>query len=353
MITSKYRPQKFDEVVGQDLVKKVLKSIIKNPYEAPKSIILQGPFGCGKTTLARIFARALNCKEDGIEPCLECSICKNDIQMSAFYREYDVAMVGNVEDMRDLRGTFHYSLSKGWKVIVFDEAHLASKKSQSALLKEIEESPDKVFFIFCSTDVEKILNTVRSRSLELRFELLSSEEIAKNINEIAEQKDKNISEEIVDLISLRSKGHMRNAHMMLDRFFMIGEKDFKDSIKSSENLFIKYFYNITIQNNQKIFNIVDKLMTFPLADLRTDFQNVVLRLTEVLVGYREGDEIEKKIVKNLKGKIFKIIKQSDWILSNFNSDLSFKACMLSLYQLLGGSGGESNKKSRYEKAKKR
>ena len=98
MITQTYRPQKFSDVAGQELNKRILKAIVKRPQDSPRSILMAGEYGTGKTTCARIFARALNCENphDG-EPCGKCNSCKEDIGYSSYYAEYDAAVIGNVE----------------------------------------------------------------------------------------------------------------------------------------------------------------------------------------------------------------------------------------------------------------
>ena len=161
--------------LGHELVIKTLKCIVKNPSQSPHSIILQGEFGTGKTTCSRILARALNCrnrKSDG-DACGECSVCTCNIDESIYYEEYDSAMVGSVDAIRNLRQSFYFNNDLGWKIIVFDECHLMSKAAQSALLKVIEEVTDNIIFVFATTDIDKVLPTIRSRSLELRFSLVN------------------------------------------------------------------------------------------------------------------------------------------------------------------------------------
>ena len=110
------RPKTFAEVAGQDLNKKILMAIVKNPEEAPKSLVLQGFYGSGKTTMARIFARALNCEnpKNG-EPCCKCANCIEDIDSCYYYQEYDAAVVGSVDNIRELRDTFYYKGNCGHK----------------------------------------------------------------------------------------------------------------------------------------------------------------------------------------------------------------------------------------------
>ena len=122
MITQEFRPRTFSEVAGHRLVVDTLKCIVKNPKNSPRSIVLQGEFGTGKTTCARILARALNCKHQvNGDACGVCELCKSNIDESMFYEEYDSAIVGNVDSVKDLRQTFYFNNELGYKVIVFDE----------------------------------------------------------------------------------------------------------------------------------------------------------------------------------------------------------------------------------------
>ena len=201
MISQDYRPQRFEDVAGQDLVKELLKSIVKNPDTAPKSIILQGEYGTGKTTCARILARALNCpnSKNG-DACGICDFCKSNIEHTIFYQEYDSAMIGNVSDIKDLKDTFYFDKSLGYKVLVLDEAQLMTPQAQSALLKTLEESNSGIFFILCTTHIDKILPTIKSRSLKLRFDLINENEIKKNLENIIKNKQISINYDIINLI---------------------------------------------------------------------------------------------------------------------------------------------------------
>ena len=163
MITQQYRPKTFSAVAGHKGVIETLKCIVKNPENAPRTIILQGEYGTGKTTCARILARALNCpNQKGGEPCGDCPVCNSDLDLSPYYSEYDSAIIGNVDTIRGLRDTFYYNSDDGYKVIVLDECHLISKQAQAALLKVFEETKGNIFFVLCTTDAQMLLPTIRS-----------------------------------------------------------------------------------------------------------------------------------------------------------------------------------------------
>ena len=134
MLATKYRPKRFGEVVGQDNVVSVLKSITKSPIVSPRSIILYGPWGSGKSSLARIFVRALNCQfKREKEPCLVCEVCAGELSFSSFYQELDATQVGNVEFIRSYRNDLQLvSVPKNFnRVIIFDESQSASVLSNN------------------------------------------------------------------------------------------------------------------------------------------------------------------------------------------------------------------------------
>lgn len=360
MITQQYRPKTFKEVAGHKNITDVLKCIVKSPDNSPRTIILQGEFGTGKTTCARILARALNCpnQKDG-EPCGNCPICNSDLDLSPFYAEYDSAVVGGVDQIRDLRETFYFNSDKGYRVIVLDECHLISKTAQSALLKVFEETKGRIFFVLCTTDAQMLLPTIRSRSLELRFNLIPPDDLKQNIKSIAEKENIQIDDKIVDLIVSRSEGHARNAQMLLDRYQLLGDV-FVESVKSSKDDFAKLLwlcaqssmlkrglsegklpetYRPKLDEYKKnISDIIYKLQCNSLVSLKVDYEDTVLDISKLSVGMNINCDIPElvsfsnyaKQSKQLFIEIFRLLT-SDTIVGSFKSDKMFQAAMWVLY----------------------
>ena len=335
MITQDFRPATLNELAGQDLNKKILRSIIKDPTVAPKTLIFQGQMGTGKTSSARIFAKALNCEAKTNQPCGKCPSCLEDMESSSYYYEYDSSMIGNVETIRNLRDTFSYSRSTGYKVIVIDEIQVSSKQSQSALLKVLEEAPSNTFFVMATTDVDKVLPTIRSRSMELRFDLVRQPDIIENLKGITLQKGIAVPDHLLELIAKRSRGHMRNAHMLLDQYYLIGEESFQEAVTSSMDSFIEYLKGLVTGDKERTFRAIDALLSFPLADLISDYQDLVNLLAENMVAYKESPELAD-IMKALGGNILPVIRLllSDWILDGFKSDITLRATLLCIFQML-------------------
>ncbi len=331
------RPEIFEEIAGHDIAKKILKSIIKNPEKSPKVFIFEGQMGTGKTTTARILARALNCespKSSG-SPCLECENCKQDLDTSNYYYEYNAAVVGNVEDMKRLKETFAYSTGAKWKVIVFDEVQGASAASQGILLKELEDVIHNNFYVFCTTEVRKVINTIQSRALSLNYDKIGSKDMLEGLNRLIKRENLTVPPEIIQSIIKRSNGHMRDAHKYLYLYSLVNDEViFQEFIrvadKEFKNLFISLF-----KPKEVYFTALGNLLTFPLVDLKNDFQNLLLEITKAFVGIEEGDEQVKEILK-LYGNgwlNFSKLLLSPWILDSFHSDITFQTAFLGLYQM--------------------
>ena len=332
MLTQICRPQSFSEMAGQEQVKELLKAIVRNPEGAPRTLILQGEYGTGKTTSARIFAKALNCRnktKDG-DVCGHCDVCLSNIDKSMYYDEFDSAVIGNVTDIKELKDTFYFDKNLGYKVITLDETHLMSSQSQSTLLKVLEESNSGIFFVLCTTNAEKILPTIRSRSLKLRFDLVNSVDIKNNLNAIISKNGYLVSEEVVDLIVERSRGHLRDAHMLLDEFLLLGEDEFKIVTQSSEELYYKLILATMRNDLITVKKIIEIMQSFPLFSLKQDYEVAVLNIIKVGLGVEQTtNKYLAFLVALYKERIFTIIDilNRKEIYEMFVSDKRFQAAM--------------------------
>ena len=289
----------------------------------------------GKTTMSRIFAKAINCPNSkNQEPCLkeDCPICSQDLDNSNFYIEYDSSIVGNVSKIRELRDTFYYTTQNIYKVIVLDECHLCSSSALSALLKVIEEAPKNVFFIFATTHVDKLLPTIRSRSLEIRVERVSIKDIVNNLKNICKIRNITIDDKTLELIASKSKGHMRNAHMLLDNYLLLGEEDFKTSLISSREALLQYLISIIKRDKELLFKSISLIETFPITNVYEDFQILLRDITRRMV--EPKDDIETKIYKSMSSKYLKFLKafSSEYIKVSFQNEISATTALMALYQ---------------------
>lgn len=351
MLSLEYRPQTFAQMAGQDLVKKSLLHISKDPSNAPKTILLCGAFGTGKTTAARIFARALNCpnKLPNGDACGECEFCKSDIQNSLFYAEYDSAIVGNVNGIKELRNTFYFGYTKGYKVIVLDEVHLVSKQAQGALLKVLEEPEPNVFYILCTTDPEKLLPTITSRSFELRYDIVRPPEMIPFLRKVLVDNNVEVTPDIetnLNLIADRSGGHMRNAMMLLDSMLLLKE-DFRETVTTSRLPYIQLFtlglnFKTLVSQgkppeviNNKALELIDELNKFSIKYLRQDYERLVLDISKAVFEREVSDNQMNVLTKDFKNSFDLInILNDPVIYTGFSTSTTFQVSMIVLYNRL-------------------
>lgn len=222
----KYRSKTFDEIVGQDQVINSIKYQVKNSTVS-HAYIFSGTRGTGKTSTAKILARAVNCEHpiDG-NPCNECETCKSILRGTNLdVVEMDAASNNGVDDIRDLREKAFYppSTSK-YKVYIIDEVHMLSKGAFNALLKILEEPPKHLIFILATTEIERVPQTILSRTQRYSFKRISVDTISKNISEIISKEGRSIDEAGIDLIAQMADGSMRDAVSLLDRVVAVNDK---------------------------------------------------------------------------------------------------------------------------------
>jgi len=226
-LTQKYRPLTFSDVLDQEAIIIVLKNLLKNKkFSSP--LMFTGIFGGGKTTLARIFARAVLCKNltETYEPCNECSSCKAFLDDSnPAYTEIDAASNSGVDDMRKLREDANLKVLGDYdkKVVVIDECHSISAKGNDALLKQLEDNSSDQIYIFCTTAPEKMHKTVRSRCLEFRLNRNSKESIEGRLGYICEQENIPFEAKGLEIIAEMTTPHVRDALKTLDYLSNFGE----------------------------------------------------------------------------------------------------------------------------------
>lgn len=222
-----WRPQRFDEIVGQEVVTTTLKNaLITN--QTSHAYLFAGPRGTGKTSAAKIFAKAINCHylKDG-EPCNECETCKaiTNGQMNDVI-EIDAASNNGVEEIRDIRDKAKYAPTQAdYKVYIIDEVHMLSTGAFNALLKTLEEPPANVVFILATTEPHKIPLTIISRTQRFDFRRISAQESFNRMKFILEQKDVKYDENALWVIAKAAEGGMRDALSILDQTLSFSDND--------------------------------------------------------------------------------------------------------------------------------
>jgi DNA polymerase-3 subunit gamma/tau len=249
VLSRKYRPKTFSEVVGQENVLTILKSFIKTD-SIPHALIFCGSRGVGKTSLARIFAKTINCpelREDKI--CSDCSICSEiDESKSLDVIEIDAASNNGVDQIREIIESSNYSsINCEYKVFIIDEVHMLSKAAFNALLKTLEEPNKNTIFILATTEVERIPLTILSRCQMINFKTLNKGVLANHLKNVCSKEKITIDDESVSLISEESKGSAR------------------DSLGILEQLMTSLDRNIDVENARKILGTTSNQILFRIS----------------------------------------------------------------------------------------
>ena len=258
VLALKYRPQNFDDLIGQDVVAETItNSIIAN--KVPNAYLFTGIRGVGKTTIARIVAKALNCS-NGIEnkckvKCDNCDAITNSNHIDVL--EMDAASRTGVDDVRELIEFSRYGpTSSKYKIFIIDEVHMLSKQAFNALLKTLEEPPEYLKFIFATTEIKKIPVTVISRCQRFDLSRIKSEELSEFLAKVAEMEKIDINQDVINLISKISEGSVRDALSLLDRISLTNDDSQKGtiSLESAREIFGYFDKEFTINLIEKIFD---------------------------------------------------------------------------------------------------
>ncbi len=233
----KYRPKTFSEIIGQEHIVQTITNAISSRMIS-HAYLFSGPRGSGKTTIARLIAKSVNCldrRENEYEPCNRCENCKEiNEARSIDLIEIDAASNRGVDEIRELKDGIKFAPTKSkYKVFIIDEAHQLTKEAANALLKTLEEPPVHAIFILATTEIHRMLPTIISRCQRFDFRKLSLPEILKKLELICKRENAKIEKNALKLIALNSQGSIRDAESLLDQVLTFAEGS-KGEIKSEE-----------------------------------------------------------------------------------------------------------------------
>ena len=241
----KYRPQTIEQIVGQEHIKKALANAIQMD-RISHAYLFTGPRGTGKTSTARIFAKSLNCeKGPTISPCNECENCKNitnSIPIDVI--EIDAASNRSVNDADEIIQKVALApVQSRYKIYIIDEVHMLTNQAFNALLKTLEEPPKNVIFILATTEVHKVLDTIKSRCQRFDFKRITTDDIAKHLRYISDSEGINITDEALSYIAQNSAGGMRDSIALLDQLSVLNSSDTAISVDDINNLLGRLSFN--------------------------------------------------------------------------------------------------------------
>lgn len=327
VLNETYRPDRFDQVVGQDKVIETLKGSMRE-NRVQNAYIFRGVTGTGKTTLARVFSKALICRNRGEdqEPCGECEACitfkKNPSLVDVI--EIDAGENRGIDKIRELKDSFKYTPKEAYKIYIIDEVHMLTKEAFTALLKPIEEPPKGVIFLLLTTEYDKIMKTIKNRCVKLTFNKLPVKLIVDRLRTISNEKNILISDSALNKIAIASEGVMREAITTLEQISLIVidreivDEDLIGLIDMEETYIKELLYLILNKNTVDIMACIDNNESF-LSE--ADFNYVISRLRRYL--YEE----------DLDGDSLKLVSDMINIFMEYKNKLMYNISIKTLLEL--------------------
>ena len=266
----KYRPQNFDEIAGQEFVTRAIKNSLRE-NKLSHAYLFNGPRGVGKTTIARLIAKGVNCLNSEDVTDSPCGVCENCVEISKGISmdmvEIDAASNRGIDEIRELKEKINYRPVKGRKKIyIIDEVHMLTKEAFNALLKTLEEPPSHIIFILATTEIDKIPDTVISRCQRYDFLPIDKKDIIKLLKKVAFKEDIEIDEESLDLIYQKSEGSARDSFSIFEQVVSNYSGEAIDILKTQKALGVvpeillrEFLDLIFLANKEKLVDFIDKI----------------------------------------------------------------------------------------------
>ena len=301
----KYRPKTFEEMIGQKPIVQTLQNAIK-ANRVTQAYLFTGVRGVGKTTAARILAKALNCQEGPTPtPCNACEFCTAITEdRSIDVMEIDGASNRGIDDVRSLRESVKYKpLQSRYKVIIIDEVHQLSREAFNALLKTLEEPPPKTVFIFATTEFHKVPATIVSRCQHFEFKKISYKEIINHLIDIAKKENVTISSYGTSLIAKAADGSLRDAQSLLDQAVAFSGENIRDEDLREilgvmdQDILFDVSTAILEEKSAEIFPLVERLIESG-QDIRFFFRELIEHFRNLLLSSSMAEPQEISSVKS-------------------------------------------------------